>query len=323
MTAPCGTACPAPATPAPADTRIAVVVLTWNAAADTLRCLEALLGDLAQDDAVWVVDNGSEDGTEDQVRTRFPAVRFLQNHRNLGFAAGSNAGLRRALEEGFDWCWLLNNDTVPPPGALPELRRIAARARGVGALQPLLVSAESPDLIDSAGHALERLPGVEDLASGKAVSELGADPRPIFGACGAAALLRSDALRDSGLLDEDLFVLFEDVDLMFRLRAHGWEIELHPSLRIPHRRGVSAPGARSRRAPWVHRNLMTLALRWWPAAALLRGAPSLTAHALRALWCSHGGPLTCLRLWSAALRSRRSNRRRLVARGVDRWFGAG
>ena len=64
----------------------------------------------------------------------------------------------------------------------------------------------------------------------------------------AAALLRADALRAAGLLDERFFVLLEDVDLMFRVRLAGWDVHLVPSARVLHARGISGTrrGAASR-----------------------------------------------------------------------------
>jgi GT2 family glycosyltransferase len=303
--------------------RLGIVVLTWNGRDDTLACLRSLLPQLGAGDRVEVVDNGSADGTEQAVRAAFPQVGFTQNGANLGFAGGNNPGLRRALAGGADWVLLLNNDTLVPERALDALRRAAREAAPeVGVLQPLLVRAEDPRRVDSAGHELGRLPGVRDLAAGRPVADLPDAAVEVFGACGAAALLRRGALEAAGLLDEELFVLFEDVDLMFRIRAAGLGVQLLPAVRIHHRRGVSGAPRSPRRRFWAQRNIVALALRWWPWPALLLAAPLLTCRAALALWLGarHGaGP--SLPLWRSALRARRLARRAMRRYRVDVWFG--
>lgn len=320
------TATQPPSTTRPTTTTsIAVVVLTWNGRADTLLCLAALAPQLEPGDQVIVVDNGSHDGTEAEVRARFPAVHYLQNGTNLGFAGGNNRGLELALHLGAPWLLLLNNDACLAPGALATLRRHAQNGDAqVGAWQALLVRADAPDTIDSAGHALRYLPGVRERLAGAPAAAAGDRPSEVFGACAAAALLRRDALLATGLLDAALFVLLEDVDLMFRLRAAGYTAMLAPDARALHRRGVSRgrdPLLARRRKFWLQRNVVTLALRYWPATSLLLASPVLLWRAAQALWCgARSGAGRCLPLWFDALRQRRALRARLHAHHVDAWL---
>ena len=119
--------------------RLAVVVLAWNARAEIPGCFESLRTEVRPGDAVLVVDNGSSDGTVDAVRRAHPWAEVLENGANLGYAAGNNAGIRRALERGFPWVWVLNPDTVVQPGAVEALLAAAAADPSAGALQPLLL----------------------------------------------------------------------------------------------------------------------------------------------------------------------------------------
>ncbi len=296
-----------------------MVVLTWNGREDTLRCLEGVVPQLGTADRIHLVDNASTDGTLEVVEQRFPDVARLRNPSNLGFAGGNNPGLDAALAAGADWVLVLNNDTIVAPGTLDGLRTAAATAPPTcGVLQPLLVRADDPRRVDSAGHELLARPGVRDLAAGLPVADLAGGPVEVFGACAAAALCRADALRQVGGFDEDLFVLFEDVDLMFRLRAAGWSVLLLPSIHVRHARGVSGRDARAARRLWVQRNLLAIALRYWPTGALLRDAPRLCYRAVVALRLDGR---RALRLWRRAWRERARNRAALRAGGVDRFFG--
>ncbi|MGC8764056.1 MAG: glycosyltransferase family 2 protein [Acidobacteriota bacterium] len=257
--------------------RLAIVVLTWNGREETLACLESLskAGHPRQGEAVVVVDNGSSDGTLEAVAQRFPWAVGLQNGANLGFAGGNNAGLRWALERGYGAVLLLNNDTEVEGGALSTLLA-ALEDPTVGAAQPLLLSFADPSRIDSAGIELFSLPGARDMHIGGPAAKIFGEPREIFGCCAAAALYRAEALRAAGLLDEDFFVLLEDVDLAFRVRLAGYRALLVPGARIRHKRGISAQGRLSGEKKYLlHRNILALAWRYWPWRYLLQFAPFL------------------------------------------------
>ena len=102
---------------------LVAVVLNWNGGEDTLRALESLAGI-----ETICVDNGSADGSDREVKRRFPSVELIRTGANLGFAGGNNVGIRRALERGADWVLLLNNDAVADKGIAGALMR-AAEAR--------------------------------------------------------------------------------------------------------------------------------------------------------------------------------------------------
>lgn len=312
-----------PATAGPR--RVALVVVAWNGREDVLRCLDSLRRETAAGDEVVVVDNGSSDGTADAVRRSHPDADILATGSNLGYAGGANAGLRRALERGFRWALLLNQDVTLEPGALGSLLSEGEARPGAAALQPLLLSAADPGRIDSLGIRVLRAVGARDDAAGEPASAAPGDVRPIFGACGAAVLLRCDALREAGLLDEGYFLLLEDVDLAFRLRAAGHEALLVPAARARHRRGISggaadAAGARRRRF-LLHRNLAALALRWWPAGALALRSPVVAAQMAQALALRGAAPgLPCVPLWRRSLAARGESRRRMREQDADVWF---
>lgn len=321
-----GALCSATDVGSPTRPAATIVVLTWNGTADTVACLRSLCPQLRGGDRIVVVDNGSADDVGSAVRPIDPRIEFVANGWNRGFAGGNNVGLRVALAGDTAWVLVLNNDTVLDPGALDALVRGAEELRrscpAIAVVQPVLVRADAPDVIDSCGQEVGRLPQARDLASGQPAATLPGEPVEIFGACGAATLVHREALLAAGLFDEALFVLFEDTDLAFRLRAAGFRAALLPAVRVRHKRGVSA-GTRSRRAArqrkfWVQRNLVALALRWWPAGALLRSAPVLAWRAVHALTLRCG---PCLSLWSQSLRARRHARRRFRAAGGDDWLG--
>jgi len=307
-----------------ADTGTAVVILNWNGREDTLACLESLAAALSPGDRAVVVDNGSGDGSVEAVRGRFPEAACIENGENLGFAGGNNAGLSWALERRFRRIMLLNNDTIVPAELLAELNGYLDGHPEVGVVQPLLVNASNPGLIDSSGQEIFRFPGARDRQMGVPVEEAPQRPCPVFGACAAAALFRREALEEVGLLDEDFFVLLEDADLMFRLRCAGWEANLVPGVRVDHKRGVSNQEEKEKMSLakrfWLHRNILAIALRYWPPGELLLFSPFLAKAALWALWAGKkSGKGKCLPLWRKSLAMRGSLRKAIRRHAVMNW----
>src|SRR5262249_11298650 len=99
------------------------VVLNWNGGDDVVAALESLDGI-----PTICIDNDSTDGSDDVVEERFPQVDLVRTGANLGFAAGNNRGIERALERGAEWVLLINNDAIAEPGLIDALAA-AAHAR--------------------------------------------------------------------------------------------------------------------------------------------------------------------------------------------------
>src|SRR5262249_14986996 len=107
--------------------KVTAVVVTYNRRDLLLESLAAVLAQNRAPDSVIVVDNASADGTADAVRKAFPGVQLAELARNSGGAGGFAAGLALALAGAADLIWLMDDDTVPEPGALAAL--LAARDR--------------------------------------------------------------------------------------------------------------------------------------------------------------------------------------------------
>ncbi|MHB1735528.1 MAG: glycosyltransferase [Acidithiobacillus sp.] len=108
-----------------------IILLNWNSAADTLRCLRALTLLRGLPARVVVVDNGSEPADLERLRSGIArwglAVELVETGENLGVGGGCNVGIRLALEQGAELVWLLNNDAVPHPDALQAMLRVMER----------------------------------------------------------------------------------------------------------------------------------------------------------------------------------------------------
>ena len=219
-----------------------VVIVSWNCRDDLLRCL-ASLGPLAR--RAVVVDNASTDGTPAAVADAFPDTDLLDLPSNAGFAAGTNAGVRRALAANPDALLLLNPDTEFPPDQADLLAARLGADPALGAVAPALVLPDGtpqPYAFGSdptLGYLLRR--GARRLLRNRPLHDW-ADPAEsspdwLTGAC---VLARADVFRrDALFLDESFFLYFEDNDWCLRLRQRGWRLLRVPSARCVHVGGVS------------------------------------------------------------------------------------
>lgn len=248
--------------------KLAVVIVSYNVRDLLARCLESVYAGLgrAPDLAaqVWVVENASADGSAEMVRQRFPQARLLVSERNLGFAGGSNLALRAlGLDERLEpaeggsaalpeFVLLLNPDTEVQGNALGEMVRFLEGAPRAGAAVPRLEYGDG-----RFQHSAFRLPSlmqiwfdffpwpgrwVESPLNGRyprALYDAGR-PFPVECGLGAAFLVRAEAIRQVGLLDEGFFMYCEEIDWCWRLRRVGWEVYCVPTARIVHHEGQSA-----------------------------------------------------------------------------------
>lgn len=195
-------------------TTVAAVVVTFNRR-DVLRStLEAVADQARRPDAVVVVDNASEDGTEAMLEGAFPWAAYLRMPENLGFAAGLGAGMRWALDEGHGYVWLLDDDSRPGAQALRRSLEVAKRVDRLGAVGSSggMLSRGVPDRRPERRHPF-RLDGEGRLYR--------CDFLLLDG-----ALIPAEAIRAVGLPRGDFFMGYEDVEYTSRLSGAGLRVLL-------------------------------------------------------------------------------------------------
>ena len=229
---------------------LSVIIVTWNVGPLLLRTLERLGGACAG--LTWetiVVDNASGDGSQQAVRAAFPAVTYLYNDSNPGYAKANNQGL--TLAQG-DFLLLLNPDTEPDTGSLAALVQFLHAHPAAGIVGPALVLADGAPQPYSFGGD----PTVAYLLRRNLRRLLHAGPLHDWGAAqaarvdwvsGACLLARRAVFSQIGGLDEAMFMYFEDNDWCLRSRQAGWEVWREPASRVVHLGGQSLK--QNRRAP--------------------------------------------------------------------------
>jgi hypothetical protein len=222
--------------------KIAVIVLNWNGAADTIACLASLAKVRRPAFTTLLVDNGSSDGTADLVLKAFPDVELLGLPENRGFAGGCNAGFASLTGRGFDTVVFLNNDTIVDEGFLEPLVA-ALQDPWTGISVPKILYMDDPCRIWYAGGIVRPSTGMIAhrgirMADGPRFSIAG----PTWYATGCCLCIRSADFEKLGGFDEGFRMYGEDVDLSLKMRSTGKIIRYEPASRIWHRVSASAGG---------------------------------------------------------------------------------
>lgn len=195
-----------------AEARVAAVVVTHRRREKLARALAAVFGQSHRPDVVIVVDNASGDGTAKFVRRDFPAAELVELQSNTGGAGGFAAGIGRAIERDADLLWLMDDDTVPEPGALAAL--LAARARVPG--PPALVASRVV-WTDGRDHPMNTprvRPGAgrDELSAAEAAGCV-----PIRSASFVSVLVEAEEVRRVGPPVADYFLWNDDFEFTLRL----------------------------------------------------------------------------------------------------------
>jgi GT2 family glycosyltransferase len=224
---------------------LSVIIVNWNTKDLLLQCLKSVYQAVCGiEKEVFVVDNGSIDGSMPVARERFPETNLIENPKNLGFAKANNQAM--GLSTG-EYILLLNPDTLVTNGAIEKLVSfMKAHPEAGGAGVQLLNSdgtrqnsiANFPSLAtELINKSLLRwlfpkiFPGKERSYS---------EPIEVESVIGACMILRREAMEQVGGLDEDYFLFLEETDWCYRIRKAGWKIYHIPQAEIYHFQGKSA-----------------------------------------------------------------------------------
>jgi GT2 family glycosyltransferase len=229
---------------------LSVVIPNWNGRELLLQCLESLerevmrrQGDGRIEIETLVVDQASSDGSAAAVRQAFPWAEVIELPGNLGFAAGSNVGLRRAKGRH---CVLLNNDTVVLPDALERCVRYLDAHPEVGVVGPQLLNPDGSkqnSIHSTPNFVTELVPKglLEGIAPWRYPSKRYEHPGPIAveAVLGACLFVRREVIDDVGLLPEDYFFFLEETDWCLSIRRAGWKVVHLPDARVVHVHGAT------------------------------------------------------------------------------------
>ncbi len=210
---------------------VTTIVVNWNGRAFLDQCLSSLVAQTYQPHEIILVDNASTDGSADDVEAKWPSIKVLRSQTNLGFAAGNNLAIQHSTG---NYVALLNNDAYAEPDWLAKMIEVADQHESVGMIACKVLFADTPNMINSTGIALDWAGFCWDWQGGQIDDPTKIKIEERFGPTGGAALYRRVLLTEIGLFDEDFFAYAEDADLAWRAQRSGWQCLYVPQARVYH-----------------------------------------------------------------------------------------
>ena len=221
---------------------LAIVLVNWNSFDLTKDTIISLQAAIFQNFDIIVVDNGSMDGSGDALKNHFPYIILIKAEHNKGFTGGNNLGMQYALDHGYNYIMMLNNDVLVDPYFLQPLVDTLEKNANIGAVQPLIYFHHDKSLIWNAGSVYHALLGVcttPDYNKKDPEHSFKHQQKKIDWITGCAFMIRASVLRETGLLKEGFFIYYEDVDLSFRIKNAGFQLSYVPNAVIYHIAGMS------------------------------------------------------------------------------------
>lgn len=243
----------------------AVVILNYNGERLLGEYLPQVVRFSAEADVI-VADNGSQDGSLQLLKERFPEVRVIALERNYGFAEGYNRAFAELSD--YEFAVMLNSDVEVTPGWLTPLIGMLEREKDVAAVQPKILSLREREKFEYAGAAGGFIDWLGyPFCRGRILSHVESDegqydtPNPVFWASGACMALRLNVYRDCDGMCAEFFAHQEEIDLCWRMQLRGWRIMAQPASRVYHLGGATL----SMDNPWKlrlnHRNNLAMLMR--------------------------------------------------------------
>lgn len=211
--------------------RVSVIIANWNRKELLKPCLDSLYRQTFKDFAIYVVDNGSTDGSVELLRRSYSDVRLIEFPENRGFSVAKNAAIEASSGE---FVASLDNDTEADPHWLEELVRILDARPDIGFCASMVLDYYDRSIIDSIGDGYGYIGISFKIGSEERDTGQFTEPFEVLGASACASIYRRSMLQDVGTFDEDFFAYMEDVDISIRARLAGYRCLAVPSAKVYH-----------------------------------------------------------------------------------------
>lgn len=257
---------------------VTIIIPNLNGKRFLATCLDSIFNQQFQNFAIIVIDNGSEDGSVQFIKTEYPSVFLIPFSHNKGFSTAINAGIRSSESK---YICLLNNDIELDQNFLKEMVAVLEVETEIAYCAPKMLAFYNRNKIDGAGD------GVFRAGAGYKRGSLEEDhwryhrQSTVFGACAGAALYRRSFFEKIGLFDEDFFAYLEDVDLNLRAQRLGLKCLYVPTAIVYH---IGSATTGSIFNPFTvklsTKNLLNVVIKNYPAFLFFKFLPSLLLYHL-------------------------------------------
>jgi GT2 family glycosyltransferase len=234
---------------------VSIVTVNFNqpqVTEDLLKSLEEV--NKYPDLEIIVVDNGSKSNPVPAWEQRYPAIKFIRSDKNTGFAGGNNIGIAHATG---DYLFLINNDTEVTPDLIGKLVDKLEENPRIGMISPKINYFDQPTMLQYTGYTPMNYYTARNACIGQFEEDKG-QYDSLSGetgyAHGAAMMIRREALEKAGLMAENYFLYYEELDWCERIRRAGYEIHVDLSALIYHKESVSVGKRTALKEYFMNRN---------------------------------------------------------------------
>lgn len=214
---------------------IITLVLNYNRRQDTLECLASLEQNTYKNHKIIVLDNSSTDGSVEAIKAAFPAVEVMVLTENGGYAGNNNVGIKVAMDQGADWVFVLNEDTILATDCLARLIEVGESDPSIGIVGPMVYHHDEPNVIQSAGGKIG--PYWESLHLAQNEPDQGQfnQPHLVDWISGCGIMVRRAVIDQVGMIDERYFYYWEETEWCLRAGRAGWRIMHVPQAKMWHK----------------------------------------------------------------------------------------
>lgn len=216
-----------------------------------------------------VVDNGSTINPVPGWRAKYNNIKFIRSEENTGFAGGNNLGIQAATGDYF---FFVNNDTVFTGGLIETLGAILDQHPQVGAVSPMIRYFDQPDIIQYAGFSAMNFNTGRNRCIGQSETDTGQYDHctgPTGFAHGAAMMVRKEAIAKAGMMAENFFLYYEEMDWCERIKRCGYQVWIEPKALIYHRESMSAGKNSAMKEYFMVRNRLLFIRRNAPPVSII------------------------------------------------------
>lgn len=235
--------------------KVSIVTVNYNQSAVTEELLSSIKKTNSYSNIeIIVVDNASKTNPIPAWALKYPSIKFIHSAINLGFAGGNNLGIKQATG---DYLFLVNNDTEFTPGLIEKLVETLDSNDTVGMISPMIKYFSDKSLIQYAGYTPMNYFTCRNSCIGLRQKDEGQFDHitiPTAYCHGAAMMVRKQAIDQAGLMNEDFFLYYEEMDWCERVIKAGYQAWVNTNALIFHKESVSVGKKSALKAYFMNRN---------------------------------------------------------------------
>ena len=239
--------------------KILISVLNYNNFKSTKNCVLSILDCSLKNIEIYIVDNNSPDNSYQKLKDFFKDLNVVKSKNNNGYAAGHKISVNYAIENEFDFIWVLNNDLTVRKETLQKLL-LAYDTFGNGIYGSITLKSENPDIVNFGGGNTDNINKAFDYNAyeGFVLEDYNKKTslRKVQSVEGSSMLIPLEVIKEHGFMREDFFMYGEETDYCYRLKKLGIPSYIVPKSVVIHKGAESLKNSKHLESYYRRRNLL-------------------------------------------------------------------